>query len=82
MIRIYTWPDVHTAVNPYLRLFYRALEPWQVRVTGRIPLDNAVLRRNAAEVDVLHFHWGPDGLWRNRGPGLLRRLHGQIGLTR
>jgi glycosyltransferase involved in cell wall biosynthesis len=82
MIHIYTWPDVHTAVNPYLRLFYRALEPWQVRVTGRIPLDNAVLRRNATQIDVLHFHWGPDCLWRNRGPGMLRRLHGLIGLAR
>src|SRR5262249_25075120 len=43
MIRVYTWPDVKTAVNPYLRLFYRALEPWQVRAVGRMPLDNEVL---------------------------------------
>jgi glycosyltransferase involved in cell wall biosynthesis len=82
MIRTYTWPEVQTAVNPYLRLFYRALEPWQVRVTGRIPLDNGVLRQNAADVDVLHFHWGPDLLWRNRGPGLWHRLHGLVGLAR
>jgi beta-1,4-mannosyltransferase len=82
MIRIYTWPDVQAAVNPYLRLFYQALEPWQVRVVGRIPLDNAVLQKNAAEVDLLHFHWGPDALWRNRGPSYFRRLHGLIGLAR
>jgi glycosyltransferase involved in cell wall biosynthesis len=82
MIRIYTWPDAQTAINPYLRLFYRALEPWQVRVVGRIPLDNAVLRRDADRVDVLHFHWGPDLLWRNRGPGYLRRVHGLVGLAR
>jgi beta-1,4-mannosyltransferase len=82
MIRVYTWPDVQTAVNPYLRLFYRALEPWQVKVVGRVPLDNAVLQRHHDEVDVLHLHWGPDLLWRNRGPGHLRRLHGLIGLAR
>jgi len=82
MIRVYTWPDVHTAINPYLRLFYRALEPWQVVVAGRVPLDNATLRRAEAEVDVLHFHWGPFCLWRNRGGGYLRRLHGIIGLAR
>jgi glycosyltransferase involved in cell wall biosynthesis len=82
MIRIYTWPEVQTAINPCLRLFYRALEPWQVRVTGRIPLDNDVLRKNAADVDVLHFHWGPDLLWRNRGPGFFRRVHGLVGVAR
>jgi beta-1,4-mannosyltransferase len=82
MIRVYTWPDMSTAINPYLRLFYRALEPWQVVVTGRVPLDNAVRQRARAEVDVLHFHWGPDNLWRNRGGGYLRRLHGLIGLAR
>jgi glycosyltransferase involved in cell wall biosynthesis len=82
MIRVYTWPAVPTTVNPYLRLFYRALEAWQVAVVGRVPLDNSVLRRSAGEVDVLHFHWGPDGLWRNRGGGYLRRLHGLIGLAR
>jgi glycosyltransferase involved in cell wall biosynthesis len=82
MIRVLTWPDVRTAINPCLRLFYRALEPWQVVVAGRIPLDNAALRRLAPEVDVLHFHWGPDALWRNRGGGYLRRLHGLIGFAR
>jgi glycosyltransferase involved in cell wall biosynthesis len=82
MIRVNTWPDVHTAINPYLRLFYRALEPWQVVVTGRMPLDNALLRSTAADVDVLHFHWGPDSLWRHRGNGYFRRLHGLIGLAR
>jgi glycosyltransferase involved in cell wall biosynthesis len=82
MIRVYTWPAVPTTVNPYLRLFYRALEPWQVTVVGRVPLDNAILRRSADEVDVLHFHWGPDGLWRNRGGSYFRRVHGLIGLAR
>jgi glycosyltransferase involved in cell wall biosynthesis len=82
MIRVLTWPDPGTAINPYLRLFYRALEPWQVAVVGRVPLDNAVLRRLAPDVDVLHFHWGPDALWRNRGGGYLRRVHGLIGFAR
>jgi beta-1,4-mannosyltransferase len=82
MIRVYTWPDVPTAINPYLRLFYHALQPWQVVVTGRVPLENAVLQRTQADVDVLHFHWGPDHLWRNRGAGYLRRVHGLIGLAR
>lgn len=82
MIRVLTWPDVGTAINPYLRLFYRALEAWRVSVAGRVPLDNAVLRRVAPEADVLHFHWGPDALWRNRGGGYLRRVHGLIGFAR
>jgi glycosyltransferase involved in cell wall biosynthesis len=82
MVRVLTWPDVTTAINPYLRLFYRALEPWQIRVVGRIPLANDVLRRMRADADVLHIHWGPDNLWRNRGGGFLRRIHGLIGLAR
>jgi glycosyltransferase involved in cell wall biosynthesis len=82
MIRIYTWPDVVSAVNPYLRLFYRALEPWQVVVPDRLPVNNARLRELAAEIDVLHLHWWPDGIWRSSGGGFFRRLHGLIGFSR
>ena len=70
--------------NPYIRLFYEALDPWGVRASGPFEATTAWLERHQGDCDGLHFHW-PEwvvernttwarriytarGGWRLRGP--------------
>lgn len=71
--------------NPYISLFYRALEAYGIRYVGRFEANSRWLPARARDLDVLHFHW-PEHLltrcpswmdWLNARPGgwrLQRRL--------
>ena len=77
-------PGLRVAVSPwyvdnkYQEEFYRALGPVVQSVTREIVIDDGWLRRKAADLDVLHFHW-PERVWR-RAPSLRGRLRILLGL--
>jgi beta-1,4-mannosyltransferase len=70
--------------NPYLRLFYRALERYGVTATGPFDACPSWLRAHDTEFDALHVHWPEFIMWRKisweckidgfRGSWRLRRL--------
>jgi glycosyltransferase involved in cell wall biosynthesis len=63
--------------NPYLRLFYQALEPAGVSVAEPLQVNDEWLRERATEVDAIHIHW-PETIWRPTpdAGGTLKRIAG------
>lgn len=78
-LRVAAWPDDRG--NPYQRLFYSALAPHDVEFVGGLEINDAVLKRRADEIDVLHLHW-PEYAWRVSGSGLVPQLKLIAGLYR
>ena len=79
-IRIASWPFAGT--NHYIELFYRALEPYGVRLIRGLRIEDAFLRDHAGEFDAIHIQWIPEDMWRGRGIGVAGRLYGVAGLWR
>lgn len=77
-LRVAVRPDPAQCPNPYLRLFYDALEP-DVRVIEPLVVNDSWLRERAGQLDAIHLHW-PETIWRSdTGRGALRGL---LGLAR
>lgn len=72
MIRIGSIPG-RDGPNPYVRLFYQALERYDVEV-GPVPvLDSDWMRDHVDQYDGIHVHW-PEMQWRGAVPGWYRRI--------
>ena len=69
--------------NPYLRLFYQALEPVGVTVAEPLKVNDDWLRGHAATVDAIHIHW-PETIWRPTpgARGTLKRIVGLLSFLR
>ena len=80
MIRVVSYPDDDR--NPYFAQFYRALEPYGVTVTYTDTINDRILRKPELPVDVLHFHWGLEHIWRWRKQGRIREALGLVGWAR
>src|SRR5262249_6213237 len=80
MIRVASFPYA-AGTNPYLALYYRALEPHGIRVTLDARLEDRFVMARQGEFDVLHLHWTHEALWRRPG-GLLSRFRGLAGAVR
>ena len=68
--------------NPYLELFYRALEPHSFTLSRPMEYQDAFLRDHADEFDVIHIQWQQEHLWRCRGRGTAARARGLLGMLR
>lgn len=62
-MRVAHWPE--ESRNPYLRLFYEALEPYGVSTVSGFSFSLRWLWQARNEIDAVHFHW-PDRLWEGR----------------
>lgn len=71
-LRIGSVPGANT-LNPYIRLFYRALEVDGVALTPPPKLDARWLAAHADQYDAIHLHW-PELVWRGHIPALSRSL--------
>ncbi len=91
-IRVAVRPDPADCPNPYLRLFYQALEPCGVEVVEPLKVNDGWLRERATMLEAIHIHW-PETIWRpspgaggavKRIVGLLSflRLAGRLGIKR
>jgi glycosyltransferase involved in cell wall biosynthesis len=78
-IRIASWPS--SGLNAYIRLFYRALEPYGIEHVPGLRIDDGALRSMAGSVDAIHIQWCPEDVWRCRR-GVSGRVHGVLGLWR
>ena len=65
------WP--RQTDSPYYPQFYDAMRPHGVLPVTTLELTDEWLASRQA--DVIHVHW-PDGLWRQRGKGILARMRG------
>jgi len=79
-IRVVSYPDDHR--NPYFSLFYRALEPYGVSVDYAGVINDEMLPGTPARIDVLHFHWGLENIWRWRKRGRMSEVMGLVGWAR
>jgi glycosyltransferase involved in cell wall biosynthesis len=77
--RLAAFPSTSGATgNPYIDLFYSALEPYQIeRIDLRI--EDAWLRSNAQSIDAIHLHWA-EYIWRWRGESTFAQARGVLGL--
>lgn len=73
MIRIASWPHWYEP-NPYMRLFYAALEPYGVVHVRHAPLEVRALSSEPFSADVLHLHW-PEGYWSRPGHAVREWIH-------
>jgi glycosyltransferase involved in cell wall biosynthesis len=80
VIRVVSYPDVHR--NPYFILFYRALEPYGVTVEYSNKIDDRMLGEPGHPIDVLHFHWSIEQIWRWRKRGRLGEVMSLLGWAR
>ena len=78
--RVASFPRTNTG-NPYVDLFYRALEQYGVQRRCGLQFDLRWLRDHAQELDALHFHW-PERLWRGRCRGRLDRVRHAVSFGR
>lgn len=91
-LRVSVRPNPADCPNPYLRLFYQALEPSGVEVVEPLKVNDGWLRERATMLEAIHIHW-PETIWRplpgargavKRIVGLLSflRLAGRLGIKR
>lgn len=59
-LRLFSFPA--QSKNPYLKLFYEALEPYGVEHADGFTFSPRWVETELGEGDVLHFHW-PEILW-------------------
>src|SRR5258705_13384874 len=79
-IRVVSYPDDHR--NPYFSLFYGALKQYGVSVDYTGGISDRMLTDTSNRMDVLHFHWGLEHLWRWRKQGRLSEAMGLVGWAR
>jgi beta-1,4-mannosyltransferase len=74
-LRIASWP--RPGINPYCQLYYGALARFGVMVEY---VDDITSLRvggpSGRPLDVVHFHWNIEGIWRAFGRGPVRQLYG------
>jgi beta-1,4-mannosyltransferase len=82
-LRVSVRPDPADCPNPYLRLFYQALEPSGVEVVEPLKVNDGWLRDRATTLDAIHIHW-PETIWRPSPAtgGALKRLIGWFSFLR
>ena len=82
-LRIAVRPHPADCPNPYLRLFYQALEPAGVTVAEPLNVNDHWLREHAPAVDAIHIHW-PETIWRPTpaAAGTLKRIVGLLSFLR
>ena len=82
-LRVSVRPDPMECPNPYLRLFYQALEPTGVTVAEPLKVNDDWLRERAASLDAIHIHW-PETIWRPSpdARGTLKRIVGLLSFLR
>ena len=82
MIRLKFYPP-YIGDNPYIELFYRALEPHGVVAVDDLnPYDRTLLARLAPEIQVVHIQWCPERIWRGDGRGPVRSWRSLVGFAR
>lgn len=59
--------------NPYIDLFYDALEPHAIELLGDSKVNLDWLKENISQLDGLHFHW-PEIVWINYYPSPSRTI--------
>ena len=59
--------------NPYITLFYKALEENGIEQVEAFEIRRGWLRDRAGSVDALHLHW-PEFVWRSHVPGAMEAL--------
>ncbi|MEM8598298.1 MAG: glycosyltransferase family 4 protein [Bacteroidota bacterium] len=64
-LRLFSYPG--TSRNPYLQLFYEALEPYGVEHDAGFVFSPRWVLSTLGPGDVLHFHW-PEMLWSGNKP--------------
>ena len=71
-----SWP------NPYMELFYEAMSNHNIRLVGKCPSNDKLLRKNASRIDAIHLHWPEETFWRYAKKSRLGIIHGIIGFWR
>lgn len=64
-VKIASYPARGNPNNPYVDLFYDALEPYEIVLASELKIEIEWL--NNCQVDAIHFHW-PDCSWRDYSP--------------
>ena len=77
IIRIVSAPE-KSWPNPYVELFYEAISEHNIKLAGRCPGNDHLLRKKASQIDAIHLHW-PEGLWRYAENFRLGKIRGLLG---
>src|SRR5262245_32079806 len=77
-IAISNWPDNY-GDNPYLSLYYGALEKYGIVPGPPARIEDSFLRENAGAVTAVHIQYVPEQIWRIRGKSWRHRLRGLAG---
>jgi glycosyltransferase involved in cell wall biosynthesis len=73
MIELQFYPE-YIGDNPYIELFYKALEPYGVRARDNLLIGSRYLHEQAACLDIVHIQWCPERIWRGDRPARLGDL--------
>jgi len=79
-IRVFSSP-ASSGTNPYLNLFYSAMNLFGVKWMGGCNNNNKWLIENSSIIDVIHLHW-PEDRWRYSRHQNINVLHGLAGFWR
>jgi glycosyltransferase involved in cell wall biosynthesis len=71
MIELQFYPE-YIRDNPYIELFYKALEPYGVHARDGLLIGSGFLPEQTARLDAIQFHWCPERIWRGEEPPRLR----------
>lgn len=64
---IASYPGRENKDNPYINLFYDALEKHEISMVGELKMDMDWLNSNTHQLGAIHLHW-PENLWRDYLP--------------
>jgi len=65
-IKIASLPGRGNFRNPYVDLFYDALEPHSIELIDELKTNFNWLKSHSDNIDAIHLHW-PEGIWRTYG---------------
>jgi len=68
--------------NPYIGLFYNALEPYGVKLIHGLRVQDDYIRAHHRRLSVIHFQWCVEEWWRHFGPGFFKELRAVIAFWR
>lgn len=72
-LRVASLPGPQRMMNPYLRLYYEAVQPHGVKYVRELTEADVWRDRLPKDVEIVHFHF-PEYLWHGYNPRLLRAL--------
>lgn len=72
---------VSSGMNPYVALFYAAIEKYGIKLVCECRNENNWLREHSSKIDAIHLHW-PEGRWRYGRQHGFSVIHGLVGFWR